>query len=232
MNLTKKISIILALLTLPILGFSQQQTEPKIGLITNRISGKFSEFPLILKSRQIEYEDIAPKLASIDYSTYDLIIIEASSYPLDNLHGMAIQKYVKDGGIVLISNVMEDGFSKTWSPYVLYRSEYTDVAKIVDMNHPIFQGFKTTVLKEFAKASGWYVGHSSFSYLDKNWKVLATNENGNASLIEARYGKGHFIVSCQALYNYNKYPIVTIFSDNLLDYVISISYPTKYRRNE
>lgn len=216
------LSVALAMAIGTVTGPATAQPSPvKIGVVSGPL-GSFAA--TILKNHQTGFETITPKVTGDSLGSYGLIVID-NLYRLQDLNAPAFKAYVERGGVLLILNPKVDGFSKSWSPYEIFIGEFTIEARIVDKKHPIFRGFTSDKLQEFADSNGPFVGNCSFTEPAKEWKVLAkhSKKGKNAVIVESTYGKGHFILACTRFDLYNAKPGPTRLGDNLFNYAIGLA---------
>ncbi|PKB73401.1 MAG: hypothetical protein BZY75_02125 [SAR202 cluster bacterium Io17-Chloro-G7] len=233
--------------SLPVRTEGAQRSENGLVKIGVASTGRGSHVMSILDTRRIKFDDITENLGLVSLSSYDLLILD--QYPTLNLRGEAFQQFVQNGGVMLLTEVttveISNGdiyrytnrFSKTWSPYILYLSGPTErEVTITRPNHPIFRGLSVSRFTEpfdFGKGDLWenpdccgtlyWFGVVSFASLDDSWVVLLENSEGNAVLLEAQYGEGHFIVNTLHLGRYNEKPLPSIYADRLLDYAMLLA---------
>ncbi len=186
------------------------------------VSGPMGSFAAtIFKAKQIEFETITPKTPGDSLGKYGLIIID-NLYRLQDINGPAFMAFVEHGGVLVIINPKQDGFSRTWSPYDIFIGGYTSQAKILKKNHPLFKGFNDNKLEDLANSPGPFVGNCSFAEPGKQWVVLAEQKKGdNAVILEAGHGSGWIILACTRFDHYNATPAATRLGDNLIEYALS-----------
>jgi hypothetical protein len=194
------------------------QSVPRIGVVSGPL-GSFAA--TILKSHQQAFDPITNKTPGDSLGRFDLIVVD-NLFKLQELNGAAFKGFVEKGGVLVIVNPKQDGFSRTWAPYDIYIGGFVREAKIVDKKHPLFKGFTSDKLEELADSNGPFVGNCHFAEPGKEWKVLAKPKKGDgAVIVEAGYGKGWIVAACVRFDNYNAKPSATRLGDNLVDYAIS-----------
>lgn len=186
------------------------------------ISGPLGSFAAtILEARRIPFEKLPNQLSSGDLGRYGILIVD-NLFRLADLNGPAFQRYVSDGGVLVVINPKPDGFSRAFSPYDIFIGEYVREGKIANRKHPLFAGFKDDQLRDFADSNGPFVGNCSFAEPGKEWVVLAKPTKGkNALIVEAGYGKGWMILTCTRFDQYNAKPDPTRLGDNLMEYALT-----------
>lgn len=186
------------------------------------ISGPLGSFAAtILEARRIPFEKVRGQLSTGDLGRYDILFVD-NLFRLADLNGPAFQRYVADGGVLVVINPKPDGFSRAFSPYDIFIGEYVREGRIVDRKHPLFAGFRDDKLQNFADSDGPFVGNCSFTEPAREWIALAKAAKGrNALIVEAGYGKGWMILTCTRFDYYNAKPDPTHLGDNLIDYAVA-----------
>lgn len=193
----------------------------RIGVVAGPL-GSFAA--TIFKSHQTTFESITAKVPGDSLKNYGLIVID-NLFRLQDINGPAFKAYVEQGGVLVILNPKQDGFSKTWAPYDIFIAEYTIEAKVVDKKHPLFRGLTSDKIAGLADSEGPFVGNCSLAEPAKEWKILAKHakKGKNAVIAEADYGKGHVLIGCVRFDNYNAKPMATRLGDNLMNYAVSLA---------
>jgi len=198
-----------------------QSADVHIGIV----SGPMGSFAAtILKAHQRPYDSITTKVPADSLKHYGVIVVD-NLFRLQDLNAAAFKAYVEQGGVLVVINPKTEGFSRSWSPYDIFIGEYTIEARITDRKHPLFRGFPSDKLQDFADSNGPFVGNCSFAEPGKEWVVLAKHakKGKNAVVMEATYGKGRVIASCTRFDNYNAKPGATRLGDNLIAYAMSLA---------
>lgn len=197
------------------------QDPIKIGVIAGPL-GSFAA--TILPSLQIPYRKISDNTPSDSLTAYHLLIVD-NLFRLQDLNGPAFKAFVQGGGVLLVLNPKADGFSRTWAPYDVFIGEPTREARVVEKNHPIFEGFSNDKIQDLANSNGPFVGNCSFTEPAKEWTVLARHKDkkNNAVILEAAYGRGRIILACTRFDQYNAKAVATRLGENLFRYAITLS---------
>lgn len=200
---------------------AQTAAAVRIGIISGDL-GSFAA--TILKNNQKTWESIKATLPADSLGRYDLIVVD-NLYRLQDLNAAAFQRYVERGGVLVILNPKVDGFSKSWSPYDVFIGEYAVEGRIKEKKHPLFEGFTSDKLQDFATSNGPFVGNCSFTEPAREWTVLARHakRGKNALILEAAYGTGHILLACTRFDHYNAKPGPTRLGDNLFRYAIGLA---------
>lgn len=198
---------------------AQTAAPVRIGIISGDL-GSFAA--TILKNNQRPFEPINASLPADSLGRFDLIVID-NLFRLQDLNAAAFKGFVERGGVLVILNPKTDGFSKSWSPYDVFIGEHAVEGRITEKKHPLFEGFASDKLQDFATSNGPFVGNCSFTEPAREWKVLARHakRGKNALILEAAYGGGHIILACTRFDHYNAKPGPTRLGDNLFRYAIS-----------
>jgi hypothetical protein len=86
-------------------GRATAQPAPRIGIVSGDL-GSFGG--TILKSMQIPFEKITPKVPGDSLSHYGLIVVD-NLFSLKDLNGAAFKDYIAQGGVLLIINPRSTG---------------------------------------------------------------------------------------------------------------------------